>query len=165
MTDTATSTPLVGIPQRLDFDALAPVFSRAVSALDDAAIGETDRAGIDPGLRELVRLRASQLNGCAYCVDLHSRDAEKRGVSAQRVQAVVIWRDSPFFTAAERAAFELTESMTRLSETRVPDAVVAEARAHFSEQQLAALVSLIVTINVWNAIGVTTRCWTPTLRR
>jgi alkylhydroperoxidase family enzyme len=86
-------------------------------------------------------------------------------VSAQRVQAVVIWRDSPFFTAAERAAFELTESITRLSETHVPDAVVAEARAHFSEQQLAALVSLIVTINVWNAIGVTTRCWTPTLRR
>ncbi|QNO36711.1 carboxymuconolactone decarboxylase family protein [Protaetiibacter sp. SSC-01] len=172
MTDIATPTnatapsavAYVGIPQRVDFDALAPAFSRAVSDLNEAAIGEADRAGIDPGLRELIRLRASQLNGCAYCVDLHTRDAEKHGVSLQRIHAVVIWHDSPFFTAAERAALQLTEAVTRLSETHVPDAVVADALAEFDEAQVAALIALIVTINVWNGIGVTARCWTPRLR-
>lgn len=164
MTDTATPAGYVGIPQRLDFDALAPVFSRAVSELHDAAAAEADRAGVDPGLREIVRLRASQLNGCAYCVDLHTRDAAKHGVSLQRIHAVVIWQDSPFFTAAERAALQLTEAVTRLSETHVPDAVVAAALAEFDEAQVAALIALIVTINVWNGIGVTVRCWTPRLR-
>ncbi|MBN9140047.1 MAG: carboxymuconolactone decarboxylase family protein [Micrococcales bacterium] len=158
------TSDLVTIPQRFDFDALAPVFSRAVTALHDAAEGEADRAGIDAGLRELMRLRASQLNGCAYCVDLHSRDAAEHGVVTQRIHAVAIWEDSPFFTAAERAALRLTESVTRLSETHVPESVVEEARAHFTEAQLAALLALIVTINAWNAIGVTARCWSPRLR-
>ena len=155
---------LIPIPQRLDFDALAPVFSRAVSALHDAAGGEADRAGIDAGLRDLIKLRASQLNGCAYCVDLHTRDAAENGVAPQRIHAVAIWEDSPFFTGAERAAFRLTESITRLSETHVPDAVVEEAREWFDEPQLAALIALIITINVWNGIGVATRCWSPRLR-
>ena len=150
---------LVDIPVRLDFDQLVPRFSRAVASLDHAATGELDRAGVDPALRELVRLRASQLNGCAYCVDQHAGDGRAAGLTEQKLHAVVIWRDSGLFTAAERAALELTESVTRLAETHVPDAVVDHARAVLGEEQLAAILSLVVAINVWNMVGVTTRCW------
>ncbi|WP_052850967.1 carboxymuconolactone decarboxylase family protein [Streptomyces avicenniae] len=166
MSTAQTQTPpqagaYVPIPRRLDFDALAPVFSRAVGALDDAATAELDRTGIDAQLREFVRLRASQLNGCAYCVDVHTRAARTAGATSQRVHAVAIWEDSPFFTARERAALALTEAVTRLSETHVPPSVVTGALAHFSEEETAALLSLIIAINTWNAIGVATRCWTP----
>ena len=106
-----------------------------------------------------MRLRASQLNGCAYCVDQHAGDGRAAGLTDQKLHAVVIWRDSGLFTAAERAALELTESVTRLSETHVPDAVVDHARAVLGEEQLAAILSLVVAINVWNMVGVTTRCW------
>ncbi|MEV1005799.1 carboxymuconolactone decarboxylase family protein [Streptomyces sp. NPDC049881] len=159
-TEPATRT-YVPIPRRLDFDALAPVFSRAVSALDDGATAELDRAGIDAQLREFVRLRASQLNGCAYCVDVHTAAAREAGATDQRVHAVAIWEDSPFFTARERAALALTESVTRLSETHVPSSVVTGALAEFSEEETAALIALVIAINTWNAIGVTTRCWSP----
>ncbi|HET8779584.1 MAG TPA: carboxymuconolactone decarboxylase family protein [Agromyces sp.] len=150
---------LIDIPVRLDFDQLVPQFSRAVASLDHAATVELDRAGVEPALRELVRLRASQLNGCAYCVDLHSKDARTAGVTEQKLHAVAIWKDSALFTAAERTALEFTESVTRLSETHVPGAVVDRARAELGEERLAALLSLVVAINVWNAIGVTARCW------
>lgn len=150
---------LVDIPVRLDFDRLVPQFSRAVASLDHAATVELDRAGVEPALRELVRLRASQLNGCAYCVDLHSKDARTAGVTEQKLHALAIWQDSALFTAAERAALEFTEAVTRLSETHVPDAVVDDARAELGDERLAALLSLVVAINVWNAIGVTARCW------
>jgi AhpD family alkylhydroperoxidase len=150
---------LIAIPVRLDFDQLVPQFSRAVASLDHAATVELDRAGFDPALRELVRLRASQLNGCAYCVDQHSKDGRAAGATDQKLHAVAIWRDSALFTAAERAALEFTESVTRLSETHVPEAVVDQARAELGEERLAALLALVVTINAWNAIGVSTRCW------
>jgi AhpD family alkylhydroperoxidase len=161
---TLLNDTLVPVSPRLDFDALAPVFSRAVSRLDDAATEQLDLAGIDSGLRELVRLRASQLNGCAYCVDLHARAARSAGVTAQRVDALAVWRESGLFTAAERAAFALTEDVTRLSETHVPEEVLSEVVDAFGEEAAAALVSLIVTINVWNAIGVTTRAWSVSPR-
>ncbi|GAA5204663.1 carboxymuconolactone decarboxylase family protein [Microbacterium jejuense] len=154
----ATST-LVPVARRLDFEALAPVFSRAVSELDDAATAQLDLVGIDAGLRELVRLRASQLNGCAYCVDTHSRAARAHGVAAQRVDAVAVWRESGLFTAAEHAAFALTEEVTRLSETHVPERAVTDVVDAFGEEAAAALISLIIAINVWNAIGVTARPW------
>lgn len=154
---------LVDIPVRLDFDAIVPRFSRAVASLDHAATAELDRVGFDAGLREMVRLRASQINGCVYCVDLHSKDARAAGVGEQQLHAVVVWRDSGLFTAAERAALQLTESITRLSETHVPEADLAAVVAIFGEERAAALVALIVTINVWDSIGVTTRCW-PVLR-
>lgn len=158
MTD---SSALVQIPQRLDFDAVVPIFSRAVSSLDDAATTELDRVGIDAQLREIIRLRASQMNGCAYCVDMHSKAAAKTGATQQKLHAVAIWHDSGLFTARERAALELTEAVTRLSETHVPESVFAGALQEFSEDEVGALVALIVTINVWNAIGVSTRCWNP----
>jgi AhpD family alkylhydroperoxidase len=154
----------VSIPRRLDFDAHLPSYSAAVSALDSASSAEYDRLELDPRLRELIKLRASQLNGCAYCVDLHSRDARAAGESEQRLHAVAVWPESEFFNPAERAAFALTEAVTRLSETHVPDAVVTDALNNFSEEEVSALVSVIVTINVWNAIGVTARCWSPRLR-
>jgi AhpD family alkylhydroperoxidase len=150
---------LVDIPVRRDFDQLVPRFSRAVASLDHAATAELDRAGIDPSLRELVRLRASQLNGCAYCVDQHSKDGRAAGVTEQKLHAVAIWPDSALFTVDERAALEFTESVTRLSETHVPEDVVDRALAVFGEERLAALLTLVVAINAWNAIGVTTRCW------
>ncbi|GAA3894235.1 carboxymuconolactone decarboxylase family protein [Leifsonia kafniensis] len=159
-----TTTTCIPVRSRLDFDAIVPTFSRAVSDLDDAATAELDRAGIPHSLREIIRLRASQLNGCAYCVDLHSKAARDAGDTEQRLHAVAIWRDSSFFTAAERAALELTEAITRLSETHVPENVITGALIEFSEDEVAALISLIVVINLWNGIGVSTRCWTPAHR-
>lgn len=154
-----TVTEYVPVALRLDFDALVPNFSRVVSELDEAATAEADKAGIDAGLRELLRLRASQLNGCAYCVDMHARAARKAGVSPQRVDAVAIWSDASLFTAAERAALDFTEQVTLMATTRVPAASVEAVVARFGEQGAAALLSLVVAINMWNTIGVTTRCW------
>jgi AhpD family alkylhydroperoxidase len=154
-----TTTTLVPVSQRLDVDALVPEFSRAVSALDDAATAEADRAGIDPLLRELVRLRASQLNGCAYCVDTHSADARTGGESERRLYALPVWSQTPFFTERERAALALTEAMTRLTDGPVPDAVFAKAQAEFDDTELAELVWSITVINAWNRVAVTTHAW------
>jgi AhpD family alkylhydroperoxidase len=159
--DGTSRSEFVGIPVRLDIDAAAPRFSRAMASLDAAATAELDRAGIEPSLRELVRIRASQVNGCAYCVSVHTADARAAGVSEGRLTAAPVWRESPFFTARERAALELTETVTRLSETHVPQEAWTAAEAEFTADELAALTALIVTINAWNAIGVTTRAWAP----
>lgn len=156
---TGTTDEIVLPAIRFDFDELAPGFSRALAHLDHAAVVELDAAGIPTGLRHLVKLRASQLNGCSYCVDMHSRDARDSGESFQRIAAVAVWEEAHFFTARERAAFELTDAVTRVSETHVPDSVVAHALAVFSEKEVSALLALIVSINAWNEIGVTARCW------
>jgi AhpD family alkylhydroperoxidase len=149
------------ITVRLEFDEHAPNFSLAMAHLDKTATKELDRAGIDPLLRELIRIRASQLNGCAFCVDMHTKDARAAGESEQRLYALAVWRETPFFSAPERAALELTESVTQAASTHVPDEDFARAAEVFNEAELAAIVSLIVTINAWNAIGVTTRAWEP----
>lgn len=156
---TAAHASYVPVPVRLDFDALAPATSRAVAALHQAAIEDLAAAEVDSQLIELVRLRASQINGCAYCVDTHANDAREAGVSPQRVDAIAIWPDAPLFTEAERAALALTDSVTRLSETHVPDSVVTDALRVLGRQQTAAILGLIVSINAWNEIGVTSRCW------
>lgn len=148
---TATITPTA----RIDVAALAPAAYKAMIALDTRA-----HAGPLPAeLTELVKLRASQINGCAYCVDTHSADAAKAGASAGRIAAVAAWDEGPFFTPAERAALELTESMTRLSEgaPRVPDHVWSAAAEHYDPEELAQLVMLLAIINAWNRIGVGTR--------
>jgi AhpD family alkylhydroperoxidase len=149
------------IPVRLDVDSAVPAFSRAVSHLDNAATRELDRVGIDPGLRELVRIRASQLNGCAYCIDMHSKDARKGGESEQRLYGLAAWRETPYFTDRERAALAFTESVTLVADTHVPTADYAAVAEHFSPEEVGALLSLIVAINAWNAISVTTRAWVP----
>src|SRR5215472_14210852 len=146
---------------RLDFDKHAPGFARAMAHLDHAATKELDLAGIDPGLRELIRIRASQLNGCAYCVDMHSKDARAVGETEQRVYSLPVWRETPFFTNRERAALAFAEEVTLAARSHVPDEAFAEVAAEFTEPEIAALVSLIVTINAWNAIGVSTRTWEP----
>jgi AhpD family alkylhydroperoxidase len=149
------------IPVRLDFDAVAAGFSRAMGHLDRAATKELDNAEIDPRLRELIRIRASQLNGCAYCIDMHTKDARAIGETEQRIYALPAWAETQYFTARERAALAFTEVVTRLSDTHVPDQAYQDVAAEFSPQEVAALISLIVTINAWNAIGVSTRAWVP----
>jgi AhpD family alkylhydroperoxidase len=157
-TDTATRPQ---IPVRLDFDTHAAGFARAMAHLDRAATKELDRVDFDPRLRELVRIRASQLNGCAYCIDMHSKDARAIGETEQRIYALPAWRETPFFTVRERAALAFTETVTMLASTHVPDEAYQQVAAVFSADEVAALVSLIVTINAWNTIGVTTRTWQP----
>jgi AhpD family alkylhydroperoxidase len=151
----------VQIPVRLDFDAFASGFSRAMAHLDQAATKELDEAGIDPRLRELIRIRASQLNGCAYCIDMHTKDARAIGETEQRIYGLAAWQETPYFTPRERTALAFTETVTRLSDTHVPDQAYQDVAVEFSSQEIAALVSLIVTINAWNAISVSTRAWVP----
>jgi len=157
MTETQTRPQ---ITVRLDFDAQAAVFSRTMTHLDQAATRQLDQAGIDHQLRELVRIRASQLNGCAYCIDMHTKDARAAGESEQRLYALPAWREAPYFTSRERAALAFTEAVTLLADTHVPAEAYESAAAQFTDTEMAALVSLIVTINAWNAIGVATRTWT-----
>ncbi len=106
---------------------------------------------------ELVHLRASQINGCSVCVDGHPRIARKLGETDERLFAVSAWREAPYFTEAERAALALTEAVTLLSETRVPDDVFEEAARHFEPAELAGLIMAITVINAWNRIAITTR--------
>jgi AhpD family alkylhydroperoxidase len=149
------------IPVRLDLDHHATGFGRAMGHLDRASIKELDAAGIDPLLRELVRLRASQLNGCAYCVDTHSRDARAAGETEQRLYAVAVWREAPFFTDRERAALAFTESVTLVASTHVPDEAYEAVAVEFAPAEVGALLALIVTINAWNALSVASRSWAP----
>jgi AhpD family alkylhydroperoxidase len=153
-TSTATAGPAVQVqvPVRLDFDAHAAAFSRAMGNLDRNATKELDRVDFDPRLRELVRIRASQLNGCAYCIDMHTKDARAIGETELRLYGLTAWRDTPYFTARERAALAFTEAVTLVAETHVPQQ---------ASDEVAALLSLIVTINAWNALAVATRAWTP----
>jgi len=146
---------------RLDFDGLAAGFARALAHLDKAATKELDRVEFDPVLRELVRVRASQLNGCSYCIDMHSKDARAIGETEQRLYALPAWRETPFFTDRERAALAFTESVTLLATDHVPTADYNAVAAQFTPDEVAALLALIVTINAWNAVGVSTRAWEP----
>ena len=149
------------IPVRLDFDTHADGFARAMAHLDRAATKELDRVDFDPRLRELVRIRASQLNGCVYCIDMHTKDARAIGETEQRIYALPAWRETPFFTERERAALAFTEVVTRMADTHVPGAAYAEVAAEFSEKEVGAVLSLILTINAWNTIGVAARAWEP----
>ncbi|MET9729530.1 carboxymuconolactone decarboxylase family protein [Streptomyces sp. NPDC006458] len=139
------------VPQRMNFSAVAPKVFKAVLALDAAA-----RQGIDPVLLELVQIRASQINRCAYCVDYHARDARKGGESEDRIHQLPAWQESSLYTERERAALALTEAVTLLPHG-VHDEVYEEAARHFGEQELAQLIALIFTVNTWNRMNVTTR--------
>jgi AhpD family alkylhydroperoxidase len=160
LTDTHEETTIT-IPVRLDFDSHAAGFARALAHLDQAAVKELDRVNFDSRLRELVRIRASQLNGCAYCIDMHTKDARAVGESEQRLYGISAWQDTPYFSAPERAALAFTEAVTLMADDHVPDAAYQAVAAHYSPDEVAALLALITTINAWNAIGVTTHAWTP----
>jgi AhpD family alkylhydroperoxidase len=137
------------ITPRLYAGKAARTAYRAMVAFDDAI-------EFDPPLRELVKIRASQLNGCAYCLDMHTRDAREGGEDERRLATLAGWRESPFFTNRERAAFALTDAVTRLGDHGVSDEVWAEAATHFDEAELAQLLWAIAAINAWNRIGVAT---------
>jgi AhpD family alkylhydroperoxidase len=139
---------------RLATGEVVPDIVRAMNGLDAAV-----RRHVPRPLLELVKLRASQINGCAYCVDLHAFDAKAGGETDERLWALVTWRESPAFSDEERAALALTEAATRLADRTdpVPDEVWAEAARHFDDEALGALVMAIATINAWNRIGVATR--------
>ena len=135
----------------------AHVVPGAMAALLD--LGKAlDRSGLAAATRELVHVRASQINSCGVCGVQHQRVAKRRGETDERLWAVAGWRDAPYYTGAERAALELTEAVTRLADTAdpVPDPVWADAAAHFDTQQLGALVLTIASINLWNRLNVST---------
>ncbi|MEU7133588.1 carboxymuconolactone decarboxylase family protein [Streptomyces sp. NPDC046261] len=138
--------------QRMNFTKAAPKVFKAMIALHAAAT-----ADLDPTLVELVQIRASQLNHCAYCLDMHTRDARAAGESEERIHLLSAWREAGLYTEKERAALDLTEAVTVLTDGFVPDAVYERAARHFGEEELAHLIALIFTINSWNRIAVTTR--------
>lgn len=134
---------------------ILPETMQALQALNASA----EKGGVPPSTIGLVQLRASQINGCGVCVDMHCRFLKKAGETDERLFAVAAWRDAPYFTGAERAALALTEAVTRLSdrEDPVPDEIWNEAARHYDERTLAALLVAIATINVWNRLNVATR--------
>ncbi len=141
---------------RIENPALAvPGAMQALHALSQAA----KDTGISETTLALVELRASQINGCAICVDMHSRQLERAGEPAHKIHLVAAWREAPYYTDAERAALALTEAATRLADSAdpVPDVVWDEAARHYDEQQLGGLVLAIAGINTWNRINATTR--------
>ncbi|WP_234314099.1 carboxymuconolactone decarboxylase family protein [Streptomyces sp. NBRC 109706] len=143
--------PTIQVPERMNFSAVAPKVFKAVLALDAAA-----RDGLDPVLLELVQIRASQINRCAYCIDYHTSDARKAGETEERVYQLSAWEESSLYTEKERAALALTEAVTLLPQG-VPDEVYHEAARQFDEKELAQLIALIFTVNAWNRMNVATR--------
>ncbi|WP_406146477.1 carboxymuconolactone decarboxylase family protein [Streptomyces sp. NBC_01012] len=140
-------------PPRLQMAELAPDVYKAMVRLDAAA-----RKGVDPTLLELVKIRASQLNRCAFCLDMHSKDALAAGESVERIIQLSAWEESQhFYTEKELAAIRLTEAVTVLNDGFVPDEVYAQAAKQFDEAELAQLIAAITVINAWNRFGVTTR--------
>src|SRR5260370_4187114 len=150
-------TTTTEVPVRLDFDSHAPAFAKAVAHLDNAATRQLDQVDFDHRLRELVRMRASQLNGCAYCIDMHSKDARAAGETEQRIYALPAWRETPFFTARERAALAFTESVTLQAQTHVPAEAYAEIAAEYSPDQIPAPVSLLLPLTASNPAAPTPR--------
>ena len=146
---------------RLDWSAVAPGARLAMSGVEKYA----RESGLEKSLLELVRMRASQLNGCAYCIDMHSKDARAEGETEQRLYALTAWRESPFYTDRERAALGWTESVTLVGESNVPDAVYSSARACFSEVELVNLTMAIIAINGWNRLAVAFRMVPGSYRR
>lgn len=114
-------------------------------------------SGIDPTLLELIKIRASQINGCAFCLDMHTKDARLNGETEQRIYALNAWRETPFFTSEERAVLALTEAVTLIATNAVSDEIYDEVSRYFTQDEIANLLMAIVTINGWNRIAVTTR--------
>ena len=136
--------------ERLKYAKVASRGYRAMAALQDYV----DDCGLEPLLLELVKMRASQINGCAYCIDMHSKDARAMGESEQRLYELNAWRETPFYTKRERAALLWTEELTLISQGHAPDAVYNEVRQYFSEEELVNLTLAIVAINGWNRLGI-----------
>src|SRR5574338_1167503 len=136
--------------QRLDYSKAAPEGVEILRKLE-AYIRSTD---LEPELVELVRLRASQINGCAYCIDMHTKDARSHGESEQRLYGVSAWRETPFYSERERAALAWTESVTRISESQVPEEFFQQVKQHFTEKELVDLTLAVIAINSWNRLAI-----------
>jgi AhpD family alkylhydroperoxidase len=134
---------------RLEFPKVAPAAYRAMLALENYV---TKSSGLEPSLLHLVRMRASQINGCAYCLDMHSKDARAIGETEQRLYALNAWRETPFFTDRERAALAWTEAVTLVSQDHVPDSVYDEVRQRFNGEELVNLTLAVAAINSWNRL-------------
>ena len=135
---------------RIDFNAASPDAYKAMLGLENAV----SKLGLEKSLIELVKLRSSQINGCAYCIDMHTADARKDGETERRLYAVTAWRETPFFTGRERAALAWTEALTRLSETHAPDADYELLNEHFTPKEMVDLTVAINAINGWNRLAV-----------
>ena len=149
MTETADS-----IEPRLNLTG--PAFNEAMKAMYGLE-APLRNSGLEPGLRELVKTRASQINGCAYCIDMHTKDARAQGETEQRLYGLSAWRETPFYTPRERAALEWTEQLTLIAGKGVPDDLYARTREHFSEVEIVALTLAVVQINGWNRLAIAFR--------
>ena len=138
---------------RIDYNKVAPGGVQAVYGLEKYLRS----TGLEPLLIELVKLRASVMNGCAYCVDLHTKDARAKGETEQRLYAVPVWRETPFFSPRERMALAWTEAVTDIGTRGVSDALYEEARAQFNDKELVDLTFAVIAINAWNRLAVTFR--------
>ena len=134
---------------RLEIQKVAPEAYRAMAALG----AYVRNSGLDPKLVELLKVRASQINGCAYCVDMHTKDARALGETEQRLYALTSWRETPFYSDRERAALDWTEALTLINQTHAPDDVYEHVRQHFSEAEVVNLSMAIVAINSWNRLA------------
>lgn len=138
---------------RFDYQKHAPEVMKIMLSLEQYL----SQCGLDPGLMHLLKMRASQINGCAYCLDMHSIDARALGETEQRLYALDAWRETPFFTDKERAALAWTEAITRVAETHVPDEVYEEVKKYFSEKEVINLMVVATVINMWNRLAISTR--------
>ena len=138
---------------RIEYDKVAPEGVKAMWGLESYV----RHCGLEPALLELVKLRASQINGCAYCIDMHTKDARARGETEQRLYALNAWRETPFFNDRERAALAWAEAVTEVAQTHVPDEVYESVRRHFSDKELVDLTLAVVAINGWNRLAISFR--------
>ena len=138
---------------RINYGKVAPAAMKAMRGLEEYVAS----SGLEKPLYELVKTRASQINGCAYCLDMHTKDARKAGETEQRLYALSAWRETPFYTERERAALEWTEALTLISDTNVPDALYENVRKQFSESEIVALSMAIIAINGWNRLAISFR--------
>lgn len=135
---------------RIEYQKVAPAVFQAMRAFETFVRS----CGLEPTLLELIKIRASQINSCAYCLDMHTKDARAQGESEQRIYALNAWRETPFFTESERAALAWTEAVTLVATSQVPDEVYAPMRRHFSEQEIVTLTAAVVAINGWNRFAI-----------
>ncbi len=142
---------------RMNFYQAAPDTVNALMALEN----QVASSGLEQSLIELVKTRASQINGCAYCINMHTQDARKHGETEQRLYLLNAWREAPAYTDRERAALAWTEVVTLISDTHAPEDVYQEIRAHFSEADTVNLTMLIATINAWNRLAISFRAMPP----
>jgi AhpD family alkylhydroperoxidase len=139
--------------ERINYSKVAPGGYRAMSGLEKAV----RESGLEPSLLDLIKLRASQVNGCAYCLDMHWKDARARGESEQRLYSLDAWRETSYYTERERAALTWTEAVTQITGNHVPDELYEQVRPHFSEEELVNLTLAVVAINGWNRLAISFR--------